>query len=361
MKKEENKAGKQLSVSVTDLWAKKTAWTSDHEKSKEITRAIGRMLASDYLPYDFVEGQGFQALMKLVVPQYHIPRRTTFSRSIVPTMYKNLKREMIDRITTEFVGMPSYCFSTDIWSSRALDSYISFCLIYLTADFQLRSYTLENKPFVAMSHMGEAILKSLEKLIEDWSLPRAVPIYVLRDYGSNMRAAMNMSQNFMDLPCFANTLQLSINDAISEIEGMISMIAKCKKIVSHYHQSIQSSQLLYAQQRQLKRDESGLIMSVSTRWNSDYYMIQRLIEEKAPLSAEIALTDKVENLTTNDIANRGSGISLARTLVAPLERRFPSFDEVTNNYLYTETHYISVYFSVLSIFFRHSLSLSITH
>ena len=123
------------------------------------------------------------------------------------------------------------------------------------------------------------------------------------------------------------------------------------------------------------------------------------MEEKAPLSAEIALTGKVENLTTNewklegyvkiltpfeqasrelcgesyptlsmkipalhglhqklqafisDIANRGSGISLARTLVASLERRFPSFDEVTNNYLYTETHYISVYFSVLSIFF----------
>ena len=343
------------------------------------------MLASDYLPYEFVERQGFQALMKLVVPQYHIPSRTFFSRSIVPAMYKNLKREMIDRIATKFVGMPSYCFSTDIRSSRALDSYISFCLIYLTADFQMRSYTLENKPFVAMSHTGEAILESLEKSIEDWSLPRAVPIYVLRDNGSNMRAAMNMSQNFMDLPCFAHTLQLSINDVVSEIEGMISMIAKCKKIGSHYHHSIQSSQLLYAQQRQLTRDERGLIMSVSTRWNPDYYMIQRLMEEKAPLSAEIALTGKVENLTTNewklavgyvniltpfeqasrelcgesyptlsmkipalhglhqkvqgfisDIANRGSGISLARTLVITLERRFPTFDEVTNNYLYTE-------------------------
>ena len=214
----------------------------------------------------------------------------------------------------------------------------------------------------------------------------------------------------MDLPCFAHTLQLSINDAVSEIEGMVSMIAKCKKIVLHYHHSIQSSQLLYAQQRQLKRDEHGLIMSVSTHWNSNYYMIQRLMEEKAPLSAEIALTGKVENLTTNewklaegyvkiltpfehasrelcgesyptlsmkipalhglhqklqgfisDIANRGSGISLVQTLVASLERRFPSFDEVTNNYLYTETHYIINYFSALSIFFQHSLSLSIAH
>ena len=134
---------------------------------------------------------------------------------------------MIDRITTEFVGMLSYCFFTDIWSFRALDSYISFCLIYLTADFQIRSYTVENKPFVAMSHTGEAIFESLEKSIEGWPLPRAVPIYVLRDNGSSMRAAINVSQNFMDLPCFAHTLQLSINDAVSEIEGMISMIAKC--------------------------------------------------------------------------------------------------------------------------------------
>ena len=100
-----------------------------------------------------------------------------------------------------------------------------------------------------MSHTGEPILESLEKSIEDWWLPIAVPIYVLRDNGSNMRAAMNMSQNYTDLPCFAYTLQLSINDAVSEIEGMVSMIAKCKKIVSHYHHSIQSSQLLYTQQR----------------------------------------------------------------------------------------------------------------
>lgn len=107
-------------------------------------------------------------------------------------------------------------------------------------------------------------------------------------------------------------------------------------------------------------------------------MIQCLVEEKAPLSAEIASTGKAENLTTNewklaegyitilapfeqasrelwgesyptlsmkipalhglhkklqafisDIANRGSGISLARKLMVSLERRFPSFDEVT--------------------------------
>ena len=376
-KKEEKSHVVANQTTVTDLWAKKTTWPSNHSKATEINQAIGYMIASDFLPYDFVEERGFQALMKLIVPQYHVPSRTTFSRNIIPAMYQNLKRETVGRISNDFVDLPSYCFTTDTWSSRALESYISFCLVYLTGEFEMRSVALENKPFSSASHTGEAILKSLEKSIDDWSLPRNLPIYVLRDNGSNMRAAMNLSQYFIDLPCFAHTLQLTINDTVSEIEGMQSMLTKCKKIVSHYHHSIQSSQLLHAQQRQLGRDERGLIMSVATRWNSDFYMVQRLVEEKTAVSAEIADSGKVENLTTNewkladgyvmilspfeqasrelcgegyptlsmkipvlngllgnlqtfvnDAANRGSGIQLARKLIASINRRFPSYDEV---------------------------------
>ena len=41
---------------------------------------------------------------------------------------------------------------------------------------------------------------------EDWSsLPLTEPVYVLRDYGSNMRSAMNMSLYFTDNPCFAHS------------------------------------------------------------------------------------------------------------------------------------------------------------
>ena len=76
---------------------------------------------------------------------------------------------------------------------------------------------------------------------------------------------MNMCLNFINLLCFSHTLQLSINNAVSEIEGMNNIITKYQKIVSHYHQSVQSGQWLYAQHRQLKRDERRLIMSVSKR------------------------------------------------------------------------------------------------
>ena len=86
--------------------------------------------------------------------------------------------------------------------------------------------------------------------------------------------------------------------------------------MSHYHHNIQSSQLLYAQQRKLKRDECQRIMSVSTHWNCNFYIIQRLVEEKAPLLAEIALTGKVENLTMNEW-KLGEGYV---TILAPFEQ-----------------------------------------
>jgi hypothetical protein len=82
---------------------------------------------------------------------------------------------------------------------------------------------LENKPFVSPSHTGEAIFESLEKSVADWSLPRNVPVYILRDNGSDVKAAMNMSQHFTDLACFAHTLQLAINDALSEVDGLQNM------------------------------------------------------------------------------------------------------------------------------------------
>ena len=36
-----------------------------------------------------------------------------------------------------------------------------------------------------------------------------------------------MRQYFSDLLCFAHLLQLAINDAVFEIDGMVNMLDKC--------------------------------------------------------------------------------------------------------------------------------------
>ena len=62
-------------------------------KGRPITDAIGRMIAFDMLPYDFVEGKGFKLLIKLLALQYLIPSGTTFSRTVLPELHKSVKEK----------------------------------------------------------------------------------------------------------------------------------------------------------------------------------------------------------------------------------------------------------------------------
>ncbi len=392
---EKDRENNKRQVTVDGMLQKKAVWSSSHPKSVAITNAVGKMIAVDMLPYDFVEGRGFRELMALLEPQYQVPSRTTFSRSVIPDLYNKVRRSAATEILEDFADIPAYSFSTDLWTSRAQDPFISFCLSYISPDFELKMKPLENKPFPG-EHTGECILESLEKTVDNWELPRNVPIYALRDNGSNMKSAMNLSQTFTDLSCFAHTLQLTINDAVNDVDGMQTMLSKCRRIVSHYHHSCLATQNLHREQKRLGRGERELIISVATRWNSDYLMIQRLCEEKEAVTAELAVSGKVDNLTNaewklaegyrailqpfeqasrelcgrnyptlsmkipalhglnkqlqrfiDDPSHRGSGITLARKLKSALEKRFPRFASTLPDAActYLDPRYKTIYFS----------------
>ncbi|KAH9364733.1 hypothetical protein HPB48_019744 [Haemaphysalis longicornis] len=56
---------------------------------EEITAKIARMLVLDLQPYDFVESRGFRELVHEMEPLYKTPCRTTFSRTVVPELYRD--------------------------------------------------------------------------------------------------------------------------------------------------------------------------------------------------------------------------------------------------------------------------------
>ena len=162
---------------------------------------------------------------------------------------------------------------------------------------------MENKAFLSDQdsiHSGEAILESLEKTIEDWELPRSIPVYALRDNSSNMKRAIDLSQALFDLKCFAHNLQLAINDAVKEILGVQNMRTNSRRVVSHCHHSCQAAQKLHSEQKKLGREERELIINVVTRWNSDLFVLQRLTEEKEAITAELIASSKVDNLSTSE-------------------------------------------------------------
>lgn len=112
---------------------------------EEITAKIARMLVLDLQPYDFVESRGFRELVHEMEPLYKTPCRTTFSRTVVPELYRDTVRPIKGIIHSDIQdGIQSLSFTSDMWTSRLNESYTSLTCHYLTANFELRAFSLSN-------------------------------------------------------------------------------------------------------------------------------------------------------------------------------------------------------------------------
>ncbi len=67
----------------------------------------------------------------------------------------------------------------------------------------------------------------------------------------------------------------------------IKVIARCRRLVAHFHHSSKDTYILKQKQIYLHLKQQSLIQDVATRWNSSYYMIARVVEQQQPLCATL--------------------------------------------------------------------------
>lgn len=65
-------------------------------------------------------------------------------------------------------------------------------------------------------------------------------------------------------------------------------LAAARCLVEHFKRSELASSKLKTKQKQMGTKEHTLIQDVSTRWNSTYYMVTRLVEQRWPLTATLS-------------------------------------------------------------------------
>ncbi|XP_071088918.1 zinc finger BED domain-containing protein 4-like [Haliotis cracherodii] len=95
------------------------------------------------------------------------------------------------------------------------------------------------------------------------------------DNASNMSVAARVT-GYPHIKCFAHTLQLAVNDGL-KLEAIDNLIIHARKLVSFFSKSLVDTQELEDVQKKLGKDIRRLITDVPTRWNSIYYMFERLI------------------------------------------------------------------------------------
>ena len=136
-------------------------------------------------------------------------------------------------------------------------------------------------------HTGINISSSLTQMLSDYSIDNSSVSAVITDNAANVDLAKRLGQ-WSSRHCFGHTLQLAIEDGLKISPAVQAMLKSAKAIVSFYHRSTKGMEKLKELQVQLKLPEHKLVSSCPTRWNSTYYMLHRLLEQKSPVSVMCA-------------------------------------------------------------------------
>ena len=174
-------------------------------------------------------------------------------------------------ILKEIKDVKSISFTTDIWSSD--DSSVS--LLSLTAHWLDETFVPHSAKLNATnfrgSHTSKAIAASLKDMLDKWQIPLSKFHMILKDNASNMRKVMD-NLGVHSVGCVAHTMHLVVNEGLLSQRAFSDAVA-CAR---HFkHPPLAYSRLQDIQQ-QMNMQPKRLQQDVKTRWNSTYYMVERL-------------------------------------------------------------------------------------
>ncbi|XP_045508536.1 zinc finger BED domain-containing protein 4-like [Colias croceus] len=270
-------------------------WDLSHEKSRELDKLICEMIALQDLPFNFVEGIGFRRFVHAAQPEYDLKEPHYYTSHlcnyIYPKLYLKIKNIIKD--------LQHVSFTTDIWTEPGADvSMLNFTVHGINDDFKrvsllLKCLTLEER------HTGDLVAQKLDEIREEWDIPRQkLHAIIIRDGGSNMRRAARIPQ--IDIDCTLHQIQLCIRSALASNEHFSTLLAKCKQISTHFNHTITGQKELNDFQECLGLPQLSVIQECDTRWNSMFYMIERLIKIKDAIILYTSLHPNLPQLVPSD-------------------------------------------------------------
>ncbi|XP_068250409.1 zinc finger BED domain-containing protein 4-like [Palaemon carinicauda] len=269
-------------LTIDETYSRTVKWDINSTRAQEIHKVIGEFITLDCQPISVVEDLGFEHLMKKLKPNYVIPSRKYFSEMILPEIHKKVLKKVKDALGTA----QNISFSTDIWTNNANNSFISLTGHCLNKNFELTTVVLRVAPFPS-SHTATHIAEVIENVIQEFKIPTYKIHAIVHDNGANIVRAVSET-GYNDVPCFLHTLQLVIHDILQQ-KIMKDIITKCKQIVEHFSDSPLAYKLV-----PMHLPQHNLIQDVPMQWNSTYFMLSRILEQKAAINS-----NSVDSNTSN--------------------------------------------------------------
>lgn len=274
-------------IKLETFFSDTKSYASGSTKKLELDKALMKMITDDLQPFNIVNNRGFKRFVQTLDPRYKLPDRHTLSNEMLPQMY-DLAKTKLKALLSEIKHIS---LTTDMWTSITGDSYITVTSHFIH-EWKLCTAALSTVK-MEERHTGVNIASAINSILEDYNIKNNIVCIVTDNASTMTNAAANLK--IKHLNCFAHTLQLVVSDMLNN-PSVKTLIDKAKDIVRTFKTSSVALEILREEQRRQGLPELKVIQEVPTRWNSTYFMLDRL---KSIGNALIIAISKLEKSSIN--------------------------------------------------------------
>ena len=275
-------------------------------RKRELDACVLALITTDLQPLSVVENKALRRLMKTMDPRYEIVSRKQLTYHLLPEHYNSEKQKFIQQLGQ----VDHVTITTDCWTSRQVEAYMTVTVHFIDMDWQLESRVLPTS-ILEGSHTGERISSALRDLFSAWGIQDKVTT-IVTDNAANVKNAVALL-GIRHQPCFAHTLNFAVKEAIRKTPDVFAAKNKVKNIVTFFHHSSLANTALREAHQTSGTVHRKLKQDVETRWNSTFDMLQSYIQQHEQVTTALCLNKK------HGMCLEDKDLELLRAAMATLE------------------------------------------
>lgn len=206
--------------------ASEVATTRD--KHYLLARRLVLLCSRSLISFNSASGEGFADFLKSygITVDFHIPHRTTLTRTALDDVY----REAI-AVIKDIISRTKYSSLTfDIWTDNyRRKSYVTFNYCHINDDFMMQIINLGTL-LMPYRHRSEDVVKEFHKILALFGINK-MDTYSVTDQGSNLKKLIK-DENLKNPFCLGHGFHNLINvDGFQAVPEIDFLLTKIKKIV----------------------------------------------------------------------------------------------------------------------------------
>ena len=252
----------------------------DPKLDAEFHDALINHIADTCTSFSQYGGESFQKVVSVLNKRVKVKHPTTLAR-MAGKKAEELKKEICAILAAVKDDLVSLGFTTDMWTSRAMDSFLSLTVSFIDKYWVLHRYTPYVRHFPER-HTGANISLDLDSMIEELGLDMPdVVKYSVNDNAANMVKAIRESLYLEMYSCDIHTMMLGIENTFDFVEGMKNVLKKSKGVSKMTHQSTSvANQQLKDKCKEMGIKYKKLQNPNDTRWNSQLTNMESVLHLK---------------------------------------------------------------------------------